>query len=236
MSVGIDTSFRRADLVVHVLGGLAAIGLTILLSGCAGIRSSKWAEAVFPGPAYQPTNIFRAAPQFPAHLRRVAVLPISVPEGDWQGVAGREELRGVLQSELGKAQRFEVVSVSVAQMRTLTGRDAWRPDEKLPHDLIDKLRKQFDCEGVLFAHLQPYRAYQPIKLGWNLKLADVEVRQILWAADEVFDASDASVVRAAQNYSKGHSGVSGDDTLVFHSPRQFGQYSLAALFATLPSR
>jgi hypothetical protein len=236
MNATTQNSFRQADHLAAWLGGLGAILLAFLLSGCASVRSTSWGSSIFPGPEYQPTNVFRACAQLPTHLRRVAVLPISAPDKDWQAAAGRLELQQVIQSELGKAQRFEVVSVAPEQMRHLSGRETWRPDEKLPHDLLEKLRQQYDCEAVLLAHLQPYHAYQPIKVGWNLKLADLEARQIVWAADEVFDASDATVVRAAQRYYRDHGGGSGDDAGVLYSPRRFSQYTLAALFNTLPGR
>lgn len=218
---------RRIAACAAALSGL-------LWGGCASLTDVSAPQAPGPGPVYQPTNFFWAGPALPAYLRRVAVLPLSVPERDWEAEAGREALREVLLAELGKAQRFELVAVSPDQMRDLTGRPAVRPEEPIPQDLIRRLRQQAGCDGALFAHVQPYRAYPPLKLGWNLKLADLHSRQIIWAADEVFDASEASVARAAWQYARQHGAGPQEASLVLTAPRRFAQYTLAALFARLP--
>jgi hypothetical protein len=231
------TGFRQAECLARLLCALGAILVALGLCGCTTSRSAlRWA-GISTGPEYQPRNIFRPMSQLPTYVQRVAVLPISGEANNAQANVGRVELQSVLQAELGKAQRFELAAVSNEQMRQLTGRETWRPDEKLPHNLIDQLRDQFGCEAILLSHLQSYHAYRPVKVGWNFKLVDLQARQIVWAADEVFDASDASVSRAAQHYYRDHSeGVSGDDAGVLYSPRRFGQYTLSALFATLPAR
>jgi hypothetical protein len=66
---------------------------------------------------------------------------------------------------------------------------------------------------------------------------DLQAQQIVWAADEVFDASDASVTRAAEHYYRNNNGgLSGDDAGVLYSPRRFSQYTLHALLTTIPAR
>jgi len=216
------------------MGCAAGVVAAAVLCGCAGLEASSRHRALGPGPVYQPTNFFCAVAALPAHLRRVAVLPISVADGDWEAATGRDALREVLVAELGKAQRFEVVAVSSRQMRALSGREALRPDEAVPAELLRQLRTQLGCDGALFVHLQPYRPYPPLKLGWNLKLADLHTRQILWAADEVFDASEEPVARAALRYAHQHDANQTDDTLVLTAPRRFAQYTLATLLARLP--
>jgi hypothetical protein len=229
------TNYQRAECLANLIGGLGAIAVALLLSGCAHSSAFRWA-GITGGPEYQPTNIFCAAPELPAAIRRVAILPISVGPDDWPAKSGRAELAPILRSELGKTQRFEVATVTPEHMRQLTGRESWRPDEKLPHDVAAQLRDEFGCEAVLLVHLAPYQAYRPLKLGWNLKLVDLQALQIVWAADEVFDASDASVTRAAERYYRGHNGGLPGDDAILYSPRRFSQYTLNALFATLPHR
>lgn len=213
----------------------AAALAAVLLCGCASLDRSSWHQSPGPGPVYRPTNYFCAVMTLPAHLRRVAVLPLSVPEGSWEAEAGRDALREVLLAELGKAQRFEVVAISPEQMRDLSGRAAVRPEEPIPQDLVRRLRQQWGCDGALFTHLQPYQPYPPLKLGWNLKLVDLHGRQIIWAADEVFDASEAPVARAAVRYAREHGASTDEASLILTAPRRFAQYTLAALFARLPT-
>lgn len=220
----------RAQWADRVAAGVA----TALGCGCASLGHLSSGSGPGPGPVYQPTNLFCAVSVLPSYLRRVAVLPPSVPEGDWEAAAGQPALREVLVAELGKAQRFEVVAVSPDQMRDLSGQSALRPEEPIAPELVRRLRQQWGCDGVLFVHVQPYRAYPPLKLGWNLKLADLHSRQIIWAADEVFDASEAPVARAALRYAREQAASADDAGLVLTAPRRFAQYTLAALFARLP--
>jgi hypothetical protein len=170
-------------------------------------------------------------------LRRVAVLPISVPGGDWQAGEGRKELEPLLRSELSKAGRFELVTVPGEWMRQATGREAWGPGEELPHDFLKRVRTSFVCDAVLFSHLQPYRGYRPVVVGWNCKLVDLDALMICWSVDEVFDAGQPAVNKAAQQYFHGRSWPwTDEDPTIGLSPRRFGQFTLAKVFETLPER
>jgi len=63
--------------------------------------------------------------------------------------------------------------------------------------------------------------------------------RILWSADEVFDAGDVGVANAARAYYSQHlrnEAPLSDSSTVLGSPSRFGQYTLNALFATLPGR
>ena len=120
---------------------------------------------------------------------------------------------------------------------TGTGRDAWRADEVLPHFFFEKLRNELACDAVLFTHLASYHAYEPIVLGWAMKLVDGQNTQVLWAADEVFDAGRQPVAQAAEGFGQTFRERwfhSSNQEGVLLSPRLFGQYTLGALFATLP--
>jgi hypothetical protein len=69
-----------------------------------------------------------------------------------------------------------------------------------------------------------------------MKLVDVQSIKILWAADELFDAGQTAVAKAAERYSRatGESWLESSRDGVLLSPRRFGQYTLSALLATLP--
>ena len=217
---------------------VAAGGLVcaLLLSGC--VSSSQIHQAL--GPSYHPDNIHCIYPVLPDTIRRVAVLPITVESGDWQAAREREHLQPILNSEFGKAKKFELVAVSPGQLREWTGRSAWPAAEPLPNTLLSELERQLGCDAVLFSHLRPFHAYKPMVMGWMLRLVECQNQQIFWSADEVFDASDERVVRGAQKYSQQH-GESwwqplADPASILSSPRRFSHYTLSALFATLPER
>jgi hypothetical protein len=204
----------------------------VLLPGCA-THAAQSAEAP------KCDNVYRLSTYLPPDVRRVAVLPISVERDDWQAAAGRTQLEFVLQEELGRMKRFELVVVSPEQLELWTGKSTWRSEEKLPATFLATLGEKLACDGVLFSHLRPYRAFQPIVLGWNLKLVDVRRREILWSADEVFDASQAPVASQARQFESGggiHSWFSSDTGTILLSPRQFSQFTLNTLLATLPER
>ena len=186
-----------------------------------------------------PRNVFRAESRLPREIHRVAVLPIAADNTDPDMDFGRESLQPVLVGELNKRGLFELVVVTPEQLTQWTGRSHWSAAEKLPTQLLERLRDDLGCDAVLFARLSQYKPYPPLAMGWNLQLVLVDHPRICWAADEVFDMSERGVVAAVQRY--GRRRFEGLDlhvnpSSISLSPRQFGQYSLAALLATLPSR
>ena len=222
-----STSLRRTA----VLAFLALA--TFFLSGCATGPSATMADRP------KADNVYRLSPYLPADVRRVAVLPISVGRDDWQAEAGRAQLEVVLREELGRVKRFELVVVTPEQLQIWTGKPAWLAEEKLPAAFLGTLREKLGCDGVLFSHLRPYHAFQPIVLGWNLKLVDVRRLEILWSADELFDAGQASVASQARQFESGgtwRSWFSSETGTILLSPRQFSQFTLNTLLATLPER
>ena len=226
-----ETDAGRNAPVRFFLCGLLVIG-SLSWCGCA----SGWPSRLASDPGYQPDNVYRSNLRLPLDVRRVAVLPISVERGDWQAEAGRAELEKVLLSELAKGKTFETVVVSPEQMNGWTHRAGWRADEALPVTFLSQVQKTTGCDAVLFAHLSQYHAYTPPVIGWNLKLAEVRSGAILWSADEIFDAAEASVARTAVDYQRRHVKGAVDGSAILSSPRLFGQYTLSALLATLPGR
>lgn len=72
-----------------------------------------------------------------------------------------------------------------------------------------------------------------------MSLVELNTRTVIWAADEVFDAAEPTVARAAEwyFYENGEAGSHGaDPPAVLMSPRRFADYSLSALMRTLPAR
>ena len=210
-----------------------ALALSVLLgSGCMGGfagRETKNSTA----------NVYRAAVALPATLRRVAVLPLTTDSIDLTMAEGRDVLQPVLFTELSKTREFELVFVSPAQLRAVTGRAEWNAEETLPLDFFARLHEAFGCDAAIFCRLGRFRAYPPLAVGWDLKLVDGNQRKVVWAIDEVFDAGDPAVVSAARDYYE--RGVHTDAPLadpssILLSPRRFGQYAASAALSTLPSR
>lgn len=201
------------------------------------------------GPRYKPTNIYRRTNSLPTQIRRVAVLPLVTPESTAFLNAGVETLEPLLYAELEKCKRFEVITVSSAELKQWTGKAGWRADEPLPPDFFGRVADATGCDAILFCQLTRYEPYQPVAVGWKFSLvanpppgppsAQSMKDKILWCADEVLDAGEPAVSNAARDYYGQHlrnEAPSADASTILSSPARFGQYTLAALLGTLPDR
>jgi hypothetical protein len=218
------------------LGLLIAGGLSLgLLAGC----SVDHPVDIVTGAAYVPSNVHRETPKLPATLRRVAILPLATTLDEASDTAAREALEPLLQEELAKTGRFELVKVSSDLLLQRTGRRRWCADEKLPADFLGLLRETYACDAVFFPQVTVFRAYPPLSIGWRCKLVGVSSQGIPWAADEVFDAGQSSVVNGARRYQQSElkpGGPMDDSRSILSSPRRFGHYTASTLLATLPER
>ncbi len=218
---------------------LTAVGL---LAGCETMDFSS-RERVS-GPDYQPVNVHRLPAGVPEKIRRVAVLPLVSDARGAQADAGVETMQTVLNTELVRSGAFEIVAVSADDLDHATGRRQWTAEEKLPAAFLQRLREQQGCDAVLFSRLTQYRAYPPLAVGWSFKLVEcptkpLEAARILWAADEIFDAGNPTVVNSARRYYLSELKVTGplaDSQVMLHTPRRFAQYTLHALALTIPPR
>jgi len=189
--------------------------------------------------SYRPDNTFVCPPKLSLNIQRVAVLPIAAETADDNLPEGCAALTPVLWDQLIKTKKFELVPVDPLRLRQSTGRPYWAGSEVLSADFLGFLRREYGCDGVLFAELTTYRPYSPMAVGWRLKLVDARSGQIVWAADEVFDEMQPAVAHAVQRFmDPGFTGslFYNPSWLAVNSPIQFGHYSAAALLKTLPDR
>ncbi len=210
------------------------------------------------GPNSKSENIFIAAPVLPTTLKRVVLLPLAHDNSPPSLASGCETLYPVLQAELIKTKRFEVVTASGKSIQNLTGGTSWTGAEMLPTNFFRSLQSAYGCDAVMFCELTTFHAYAPLVIGWRMKLVDVASQRIIWAADVVFDASDPLVSKSAQEFQKQQQGTEAkpqswfartlawlnrepapleeEPWTVLNSPRYFGQFSTVKLLQTLPER
>jgi len=209
------------------------------------VRACGWlAAGVLLGSAIQaadspPENVFAWPPVLPPELKRVAVLPLTAKGPEDSLPDGCEALAPALLDELVRTEKFEVAAVRPENLRASSGRQAWTGTERLPKDFFDSLRREYNCDAVLFCELTVYHAYAPLAIGWRLKLVDARTHKILWAADEVFDGSRSEVTQKARLFWLKRDASAEKNDLrwqLANSPRQFGRYTAAAVLATLPVR
>lgn len=223
---------------------MAAVLVVFVFTGCGTVRDSLLIPPVEVPTYYHPSNVYVYSHSLPASLRRVALLPVTMAEVNGSLEAGVETLEPVLQGELEKTKRFEVVSVPAGQLRELTGQPAWRADEPLPLDFFDKLQKATGCDAVMFCQITRYQPYQPLAVGWKLNLASKTAEtnaepQLLWSVDEVLDGGEPQVAKAARTYYSQHIHTEqsqADTGTILRSPSLFGRFGLSVLFDTLPDR
>lgn len=214
----------------------ASLAGCLILSGCG---SPDWRVASM-APDYHPENVFLYSSTLSPDLKRVVVLPVAC-EGQRPDLGdGCEAMDPIFKAEVVKSGKFEVVSATPETLQNATGRSSWTGAEQLPQQFFDSLHDVYACDAVLFCQLTVFRPYPPLAVGWRLKLVSVQTRQILWAADELFDAGKPSVMSGAEAYQRG-GGLhlfhdDHDEWLMSHSYRQFGQYAAAEVLQTLPSR
>lgn len=232
---GAKASSEARPPLTPLLAAFAAALLTMAAGGCA--NRSMLAHALTS--SYQPSNVFREDAVLPEQIRRVALLPVSVASDDGDMAFGRGTLEPVIFAEIARVRRFEVVAVTADQLRLLTGRTGWTPEERLPLDFFEKIRDMFGVDAVLFTQLTHFRPYEPLLTGWRLKLIDADEPHILWAVDEVFDARVPAVAAAAMRHLEGNpdTGASlSDSRSVLQSSRRFGRYTAHAVVHTMPGR
>jgi hypothetical protein len=226
----------------------------IIFIGCAPAGKSA---GLFGGDA-KSDNIFVAAPVLPTHVKRIILLPLAHDNSQVDLASGCEMLTPVLQAELIKTKRFEVISADVKTIQATTGQPTWTGAEALPPDFFGSLQRVYGCDAVLFCQLTTFHAYVPLAIGWRMKLVDVATQKIIWSADVVFDASEPAVSKSAQEFEKQQRGTAEKPQNIFNrivawlnrepapatdepwtvlnSPRYFGQFSAMKLLQTLPER
>lgn len=214
---------------------LALLSLAFLLTGC----STKALTDPIIGPDYVPRNVYQQAPKLPPTVRRAAILPLALNPRDTMAVAGRETLEPLFRSELAKQGKFELLFVTPEQLRLWTDNERWDFQETLPKNFLAIIRERTGADVILFPYLTLYHPYPPIKIGWRFKLATATDGDVLWSADETFDAGFGPVANSARRYSRDHlnkNPVLEDSRAILLSPSAFGQYTLAALLETIPGR
>ena len=228
-------SVRRREKRWRVIGPVSLIALCGVLASC---QTAPLHTTVFRRD-FRPDNVFVYPTKLSLDFRRVAVLPIAPAANDHDLPAGCEALNPVLWEQIAKTKKFEAVTVDANHLSQRTGSAAWTGREVLPPDFLAYLRREYDCDGVLFAELTTYRAYAPLAVGWRFKLVDARTGQVIWSADELFDASQPEIRRAAGHFEAETPVIpliTAKNWAMTSSPRLFGRYTAAALLDTLPER
>lgn len=216
-----------------ILASLLTLGL--LVGGCETPKPSL-PEL---GARFEPKNVYRAVEVLPGDLQRVVLMPVTIASPDLATLDQRNQLAQILEEELRKTHRFEVVRATREELRRGFGKDAFSATESLPPDLLTRIQAAHSADGVLFVQIASYRPFPPVAIGWELRLVTADQGRTLWSIDETFDASQAEVARSARDYFKAHhTGASelADPQADLRSPSRFCRYTATTALQTLPQR
>jgi hypothetical protein len=205
-----------------------------LLTGC--IQTGPLGRSFTP--SFRPDNIYQAEDSLPPELRRVALLPFGTRSRNTEMEFAKKTLWPVLLSQLHSSKLFEVIPVSPDELMHITGLKQWNSDQPLPSEFLESLRDTLGVQGVVIPELTVYTPYEPLAIGWRIKLIDTEEPRILWALDEVFDSSLPEVAAAARRYGAKQQAErpNGSHQPVLQSPRMFANYATSAIVSTIPGR
>lgn len=208
-----------------------AIASVAFVSACSSLPSGNPAGR---GPFFTPTN-FSGVPVLPAAIHRVVLMPAS--GGSVVAPEVAESFDAVFATALLAEKRFETVTLTRDECRRRFGAEEFSSTAALPHDFMQKLRRDFAADAVIFVDLTSLQAYRPLALGVRAKLATLEDVSLLWNFDHVFSAADPAVANSARRYFlKGDTAGTPLDLSpsALQSPSRFCEYVAATMFSTLP--
>jgi hypothetical protein len=209
----------------------------LLLLGLTGCETVPPLDGARTGPFFEPRNV-RGVVRLPAAVRRIALLPSAGPGGVTE--ESLAALDTVLATELTRLARAEIIPVSRELMARLFGLRHVDSTGVLPHNLFDQIQRSTEADAILLVDVTALSPYPPLKLGLRAKLFAFGSADLLWAFDDVFDAS----VPAVQNAARRHY-LEGSDYLsmtadrspsVLQSPSRFSAYAAREMFRSLPPR
>jgi hypothetical protein len=170
-------------------------------------------------------------------LGRVALVELDRASND-SGIAA--EVTSALFLEIQKRQVFGVMVVA-------RGNPAWQSLQENLNSLqglqqLEAARETLTCNGLLLGTVTRYQPYPHMAIGLRLKLIDLSDGQLLWALEQVWDASDKSIQKRIKTYLQdqrrtGQSPLR--EELVVVSPLSFAKfvaYEVAGTFAQTRKR
>jgi hypothetical protein len=167
-------------------------------------------------------------------MRRVAVLPLA---SDRLAPDSLRDVTTAFLSELNKKGVFEVVPVSASALEQITGQRQLASVEKLPADLLIRLRDKFGAEGILFTDVTHLNSYRPVSIGVRAKLIDAATGHIRWAYEYTYDSGHPGIAEKAKEYqrqfSDEHRPIPDDGGSILLSPSRYAKFVASETFASL---
>lgn len=203
------------------------LGIAILaLAGC----SPKGPRDIVEVP-----NVHEARPTLPAHVQRVALLPIY-----YEAFAEESDayIDDVVAQAVRQEQRFEIVRVPRETLRDWVGHPQLSLQDRLPRSLLQLVSDTYGANAILIVQLHEFRPYPPMQVGMEAQLVDIFSGETLWAVDHSEVAANPALQKAAKSVDSKNTpgGVQAFDARAAYSPRRFLEVVSQSIFYTLPQR
>ena len=104
---------------------------------------------------------------------------------------------------------------------------------------MKEIRDQLACDGVILGELRHFRPYPHMQGGMQVQLFDLRNGSVVWAVEDVWDASSEATVRRARLYfdrqvRQGYERAEWEIAIL--SPRAFLRFMAHEAAETLPGR
>ena len=217
---------------IRGLSSTAALLSIIFITGCASVHRVNSEYDMTFGKKRVTSNVYQTA-SIQGDLNRVALLPFY--KGNYDHLSF-DQLEENFRLELIDKRLFEVVTIGPETMKEMFPDARYSSVEYLPADLLTKLNARYDIDGLMLVDVSYFNAYQPVGLGVRAKLLNGNTGELIWAADEVFDASDPRVSNSARKFYKTESIIQyplHNTQTALHSPNRFSKYVAHSIFSSI---
>lgn len=210
----------------------AILLIVALGTGCQ--TTKKMARSVGIGQKPQPPSNFYLDDQRIYDIQRVAMMPVHAPNA---ALTTESDIDQEFLSKLTATQLFEVVLLSREDLTRRFGRRSFSSASVLSDSLFDYIGEVTAADAVVFFDITTYRPFKPIKVGIRGKMITLNDQKIVWAVDQLYDASSRKTSKEAMKYEKKYmaefeAGNQHDSILM--SPTRFTAYAAEHTILTLP--
>lgn len=211
----------------HTLMVRLLIVLCLLISG--GCINNELARRSI-GEHYRSDNFYISPDPADTALRRVVIIPF-FNESQYPDAA--DKVTKAFGMEIEKLHRFEIVAPGRYE-KELRACNIFQ-DGKFDRTKVYVAAKALGVQGVLYGCVKQYRPYKPLVVGVKAGIIRAETGEMVWAVDDVYDASQQDVANRAYMYSykKIEPIDNGRGDLILTSMRMFTAFVCRELVSSL---
>ena len=217
---------------ISSLQTLSALLLLTMLTSCQ--TTQKMARSMrFTDKPTTPSNFYLDKDRVDS-VQRVVMMPVHAPDA---GLTTESDIDREFMTKLTATQLFEVVPISREDLARRFGQRSFSSATVLSDSLFAYIDDITEADAVVFFDITTYHPFQPIKIGVRGKMITLQEQKIIWAVDEMYDASVRKVSRDAVKYERKYMAQfesSKQHDSILMSPTRFMAYAAESSILTLP--